>query len=660
LSPSRQGGGKSATNGKRATSGKGKGAAGGSPARSRADQGAKTPAGAALSPRDRYPAIADYAFISDCHSMALVNRNGSIDWCCMPRVDTASIFGRLLDWDRGGYCSVTPIEKDATAFQSYVEDTLVLSTTFRTEGGEAVVYDCLAMRRGGRLHPRRQLLRVIEGVRGRIDLRIEVCPRFDYGEVKPWIRRHGARAYSAIGGNDGVIVTSDAHLRPDLDEHSFTATVSVRSKDRVRLTVEFVDPASIEFGLPQLADANELDNRLEETIRWWRRWASQITLQGSHRSAVARSAIALKGLAFAPTGAIVAAATTSLPEAEGGERNWDYRFSWIRDSAFSVRSLADIGCTNEADGFRRFIQRSAAGSARDLQIMYGVGGERRLTEIVLPLDGWRGSRPVRIGNAASRQLQLDAYGTLLELVWRWHRRGDSPDDDYWRFIIDLVEVACDRWQESDRGIWEVRGEPQHFVHSKVMCWLALDRGLKLAEECIRKAPEARWQRVRDEIRKSVETKGYDSKRGVFVQAFGSSNLDAALLMLPIVGFIGYDDERMVRTVDAIRDELMHDGLVLRYRTEQTDDGLTGREGTFLACSFWLAEVLARQRRVEDGRKVFDRAASTSTELGLFSEEYDTEGDQMLGNFPQALTHLSHISAAVALSEQAGEVISRPY
>jgi GH15 family glucan-1,4-alpha-glucosidase len=290
--------------------------------------------------------------------------------------------------------------------------------------------------------------------------------------------------------------------------------------------------------------------------------------------------------------------------------------------------------------------------------MYGVGGERRLTEIELPLEGYRGSRPVRIGNAASRQLQLDAYGTLLELIWRWHRRGHSPDDDYWRFIIDLVEVACERWEEPDQGIWEVRGPAQHFVHSKVMCWVAVDRGLRLAEECLRKAPEARWRRVRTRIRNRIERDGYDKTRGIYVQAFGNRNLDAALLILPIVGYVEWDDPKMVRTTDAIRAALMHDGLVLRYQTDRTDDGLRGREGTFLPCSFWLAEVLARQDRFEDAREVFDRAASTSTELGLFSEEYDTVGDQMLGNFPQALTHLSHVSAAVALTANATQLHSR--
>lgn len=617
-------------------------------------------AAGARRPRGRYPPISDYAFISDCHSMALVSRSGSIDWCCMPRVDAASIFGRLLDWENGGWCSISPLDPHATAFQTYEDRTLVLTTTFRTEGGEARLYDCFAMHSGGRDAPHLQLLRVVKGMRGRIDLRIEVAPRFDYGEVKPWIRRLLARCHSAIGGDDGLLITCDAELEADLKEHLLSADISLRADDVVRLALEFVRPEKLEFGAPDPAEPKVLDERLEKTREWWRRWSSRINLNGPHQPAVLRSAIVLKGLTFAPTGAVAAAATTSLPETEGGERNWDYRYSWIRDSAFAVRTLADVGFDREADGFRRFVQRSAAGSARELQVMYGVGGERRLTEILLNLEGWRASRPVRIGNAASRQLQLDAYGMLLELAWRWHRRGNSPDDDYWRFILDLVDVVCERWQEPDQGIWEMRGPAQHFVHSKVMCWTALDRGIELATESLRQAPLRRWRRVRKQIREAVEEHGYDKKRGVFVQAFGSRNLDAALLVLGMVGFVDYEDGRMLRTADAIRHELVRDGLVLRYEVAKTDDGLSGEEGVFLPCSFWLAEVLARQRRIEEAREIFDRAAASSTELGLYSEEYDPHTGEMLGNFPQALTHLSHIAAAVALSELSGELASRPY
>ena len=608
-----------------------------------------------------YPPISDYAYISDCHSMALVSRSGSIDWCCMPRVDAASIFGRLLDWEKGGYCSVAPVDPEATSFQTYVGETLVLETTFRTDAGEARLFDCFAMHTGGRTRPHLQLIRILEGVRGRIDFSIEVVPRFDYGEVRPWIRRHSARVYSAIGGNDGIMIACDATLVPDRRAHQLRGKVAVNADERVHLSVSFVRPEDLEYQIPDVADSGELDARLEETLRWWRRWTKQINVDGTHRAGVVRSAIVLKGLTFAPTGAMAAAATTSLPEVLGGERNWDYRYSWIRDSALSVRSLTTIGAYDEADGFRRFIQRSAAGSAHDLQIMYGLGGERRLTEIVLDkLDGYRQSRPVRIGNAASQQFQLDAYGILIDLSWRWHRRGHSPDDDYWRFILDLVEVAAERWEEPDRGIWEMRGKPQHFVHSKVMCWAALDRGIGLAVECLRKAPLRRWRQVRKQIREAILSRGIDKSRGNFVQSFDSRQPDSSLLLLPTVGFVGYDDPAMIATADSVQAELQQDGLILRYRVEETDDGLTGEEGTFLACSFWLAEVLARQGRLDEARAIFDRACSTSSVLGLFAEEFDSGSEIMLGNFPQALTHLSHIAAAVAISRESGEMAGPEY
>jgi len=361
-----------------------------------------------------------------------------------------------------------------------------------------------------------------------------------------------------------------------------------------------------------------------------------------------RSATVLKALTQATTGAIAAAATTSLPEAPGGSRNWDYRASWVRDSVFALRSLAELGYTAEADGFRRFIQRSAAGSAEELQIMYGLGGERRLVELTLDdLEGYGGARPVRIGNAATRQHQHDAYGELLDLAWAWHRQGRSPDADTWRFLVELVNQAAERWTTPDRGIWELRGQALHLVHSKVMCWVALDRGLRLAAELGFPAPVGRWTRTRTAIRAAVERHGYDPGRGVFTQAFDRHELDAALLLLPSVGFLAWDEPRMLRTVDAIRRELEVDGLLLRYRAP---DGLEGTEGAFVACTFWLAECLARQGRTAEARAAFTRASATANDLGLFAEEFHAASGTLLGNFPQALTHLSHIAAAVALEE----------
>ncbi len=596
----------------------------------------------------RYPAIADYALISDCHSMALVGRTGSIDWCCMPRIDSPSCFGRILDWERGGYCSIAPVDAKQASFRSYMEGTLVLSTAVSSSGGEARVLDCFTIREGGRDQPYGQLLRVVEGIRGRVDFKLRLVPRFDYGEVRPWLRYHGQRLYTAIGGSHGLAISSDIELER-VGRHELGCGFSVRAQERVRLSIQFFAPHQLERDVPAVPEAAELDRRLEATIQWWQAWSSQVRVDGPFVPGIIRSAIVLKALSNAPTGAIAAAATTSLPETPGGARNWDYRFSWIRDSSFSVRSLADIGCVKEADGFRRFIERSAAGAADDLQIMYGVNGERRLTEITLPLDGYRGARPVRIGNAASGQLQLDAYGELLDLSWRWHLRGHSPDDDYWRFLVDLVDTAAARWKEPDRGMWEIRGQPQHFVHSKVMCWAAVDRGLKLADACMREAPVRRWTSVRRQIRAAIEGKGYDRKRRTFVQAFGSKALDASLLLLPSVGFVDYGDDRMVGTVAAIRNELEEDGLILRYQLKKTADGLEGKEGSFLACTFWLAECLAHQGDIEQAREVFDRVLATSNDLGLFAEEYDTTSREMLGNFPQGLSHLSHIAAALALS-----------
>ncbi|HEV8421378.1 MAG TPA: glycoside hydrolase family 15 protein [Actinomycetota bacterium] len=594
---------------------------------------------------DRYPPIADYALIGDCHSAALVSRTGSIDWCCMPRFDSGSVFGRLLDWDRGGHCTLSPRSGQSMTHRSYIDDTSVLVTTFRGPGGEARVFDCFTMRRGGARNPYQQLIRVIEGIRGRVNLDLVVAPRFDFGEVRPWIRQHGHRLYSAIGGNNALVVAGDPELTPT-KSHDLTASISIRAGERSRLSIQFVRPELLDSEEISEPSPEEIDRRLQQTIEWWRRWVSRVGINGPLGAPVKRSAIVLKCLTNAPTGAIMAAPTTSLPEVPGGSRNWDYRYSWVRDSSFTVRAFAELGCEAEADGFRRFIERSAAGSAEDLQILYGAGGERRLVELVLEEpEGYRGARPVRIGNAATGQLQLDAYGTLLDLAWRWHLRGHSPDDDYWRFLVDLVDSAALRWREPDRGIWEVRGPPKHFVHSKVMCWSALEAGLRLSRECSRRAPERKWRMARNEVRRAIESKGYDRKRGIFVRSFGSRDVDAALLLLPTVDFVDYEDDRMIRTVDVIMDKLMDDGLLRRYRAA---DGLKGEEGVFLPASFWLAECLAHQGRRDEAVEVFDRAVSTGNDLGLFSEEFDQSTGEMLGNFPQGLTHLSHISAAMAL------------
>jgi GH15 family glucan-1,4-alpha-glucosidase len=607
-----------------------------------------------VSAREAYPPIGDYALIGDCHAAALISRAASIDWCCLPRFDSGSAFARLLDAERGGHCSIWPVGRGGwDSSREYIGDTLVLATTFEGADGEARVIDCFTIDDRAGARDQRTLVRVIEGRRGSVELDLVVAPRFDYGEVRPWIRSHGGRLHSAIGGDDGLLVWCEAELS-EADAHELAGRATVGAGERVRLTLTYRAPELLDSEPLKEPDPEAIDGGIERTIRWWRRWAGTVSLGGRDEPAARRSALTLKALTYAPTGAVVAAPTTSLPEAIGAGRNWDYRYSWIRDSSFSSRAFAELGCHDEADAFRAFTVRSAAGHAGDLQVFYGVGGERRLTGVELDwLEGYRGSRPVRIGNQARGQLQLDAYGELVNLMWRWHRRGHSPSDDDWRFLLSLIDHAAERCGEPDQGIWEWPGEPEHFVHSKVLCWAALDRGIRLADECMRRAPTRRWKRIRDELRATIERRGYDSERGVFVQAYDRPELDAALLLLPTVEFVEWDDERMLRTVAAVREELdAGDGLLYRYRR---DDGLEGQEGAFLPCSFWLAECLARTGEPEEGRGVFDAAAAQANDLGLLSEEVEPSTGEPLGNFPQALTHLALIDAAVALREVGGEL-----
>ena len=604
--------------------------------------------------RDPYPPIGDYALIGDCHAAALVSRWGSIDWCCLPRFDSGSAFARLLDWERGGCCLIAPAGRGRwESWREYVEDTLVLVTTFDGDAGEVRLVDCFTIDERVGARGERRLLRVIEGRRGSVDLEVRVAPRFDYGEVRPWIRRHGKSVHSAIGGNDGLIVWCEAELEEDQD-HDLRGRATVGAGDRVRLTLSYKPPEEIDAQPPEEPEPGEVDRGLQETIRWWRRWAGTVRLGGRDGATARRSGITLKALTYSPTGAIVAAPTTSLPETVGGPRNWDYRYSWVRDSSFSSRAFAELGCEAEADAFRAFIVRSTAGHAEDLQVFYGVGGERRPPSQTLDsLAGYRRSSPVRIGNQARGQLQLDAYGEIVNLTWRWHRRGHSPSDDDWRFLVSLLDHAVEHCAKPDQGIWEWPGGPEHFVHSKVLCWAALDRGIRLADECMRRAPTRRWRKARDELRATIERRGYDSERGVFVQAYDRKELDAALLLLPTVEFVGWDDDRMLRTVAAIREELgAGEGLVYRYRR---DDGVEGQEGAFLCCSFWLVECLARGGDPDEARAVFDSASARANDLGLLSEEVDPDSGELLGNFPQALTHLAQIDAAVALEDVRSEL-----
>jgi GH15 family glucan-1,4-alpha-glucosidase len=594
----------------------------------------------------RPPSIADYALLGDGHTAALVSDEGSVDWCCLPRFDSGSVFGRVLDWDRGGYCQIRPTDAGVTSFRSYLEGTMVLATTFESPSGSAVVYDCFTMRAGGARNPHRQLLRVVEGTRGRMTLDVTISARFDYAGVKPWLRRRETQTHTAVGGNDALIVSGDVGLEI-IDLHDLHGTVDVEAGARARLSIVYAHPEDVDEDLPPVPGAEELDARLEETVAWWRAWVDKLRIPRIHASEIVRSALVLKALVHAPTGAVVAAPTTSFPEALDGGRNWDYRFSWIRDSQFTVRALTELGAGSEADGFRRFIERTTGGSADALQVLYGVGGERRIPELSTSLAGFHGVGPVRVGNAAAGQLQLDVYGYLMDQAWRWHERGRSPDDDYWRFLMGVVDAAIEGWEQPDCGIWEMRTKPQHFVHSKVMCWSAVQRGIDLAEACLRKAPLRRWRRAATQVREAIELHGIDRLRGVYVQAFGSDELDAACLLLPTFGYVSWTDPRMIATVDAIVDDLSEGGLIRRYRS---DDALGGAEGTFVACTFWLAECLAHQGRLPEARDAFERGAATANHLGLFAEEYDATQRLPLGNFPQGLSHLSHISAALALAD----------
>ena len=439
------------------------------------------------------------------------------------------------------------------------------------------------------------------------------------------------------------MVAADAPLEVRRD-HDLAGEIAVRAGERVRLVATYGDPHRLEEPIAGPLPS-ELDERLESTIAWWRDWAEQV--HPEHRDhRVVRSALTLRALVYEPTGAIIAAPTTSLPEAPRGVRNWDYRYSWARDSTFSVRALATLGCETEPDRFGRFIMRSAAGHAADMQVAYGVGGERRIDASELPLRGYRGARPVRVGNGAIRQVQHDEVGEIIGLAWRRAQQGRPPDDDEWRFLATIADMAARVWREPDRGFWEYPGEPRRFVHSTAACWSALHRARELAAAMRRRAP-ARWRREQDAAFEAVLEEGYDEGRGTFVQAFGHRALDATSLLLPVTGIIAWDDPRMVSTTDVLRERLGDRGFLRRY---DGDDGLPGREGAFLACSFWLVECLARQGRAREAHQVYERALEAATPLGLFSEELNARSGEPLGNFPQGLTHLAHIAAALSMRD----------
>lgn len=611
--------------------------------------------------------IRDLGLIGDRHTAALVSRSGGIEWLCLPRFDSGACFARLLGDDEAGFCRVGPAGGGEATARSYLGETMVLQSEFGScRGGSAHLTDFMVT---PDLTGHRTLIRLLEGIEGEFEYEIEVRARFDYGAVRPWLREQAPGVFSLVGGNDGLVVWSDAGLAAAGD-HDLVARGSLAAGETTCLTLTYWDPADLDEGAPERIAGRDEDAKalLRETAEWWRQAATQWQGDGPDAERVKRSAVVLRALTYQPSGAMIAAPTTSLPEVAGGGRNWDYRYSWVRDSVLAVRALAEVGLDAEARGFRRFIERSAAGHADELQILFGVGGERRMVEIeVAELDGYEGSRPVRVGNAAHSQIQLDAYGQILDQAWHWMRRGERPDPDYWPFLQGLIEAAAEHWRDPDCGIWEWRDRPRHFVHSKVLCWAALGRGIEIAEAVDADVPLSKWRATAGEIRRAVEREGFDRERGVFLQAFGEPDLDAAVLRLPTVGFIEWTDPRMVSTAEVIGRELDDGGLLRRY---SAGDGLEGREGTFLPCTYWLASCLAHQGRREQARELFDRANACANDLGLLSEEFapgggpaegsaranhggDGEGvgaGEMLGNFPQALSHLSQIETALAIEQ----------
>jgi GH15 family glucan-1,4-alpha-glucosidase len=596
---------------------------------------------------DRYQPISSYALIGDCHSTALVDADGSIDWACLRRFDGEAVFCRLLDATKGGSFDLHPAGP-AESHRAYVEDTNVLQTTFETSTGRARVLDCFAMREGGGHRPYQQLLRVVEGIEGTVAFEVLIEPRFDYGSLAPWLRHHSQEGvYSAVGGDDALVVAANCPLVIEREEARLRGSFLVRAGQRCR--VSLVASMAHEAVLKRVPD-EMVDRRLRQTIAWWRHWVARGQYWPKYREHVVRSALVLKALTCAPTGAVIAATTTSLPEVIGGRRNWDCRYTWIRDATLTLSALLAVGHEDVARGFKLFIERTTAGRAADLQIMYRCYGERRLSELTLPqLEGYRGSRPVRVGNAAADQRQLDVFGELLD-IWHVSDLTDEPvSEDVWRFLRGLVEAARALWKQPDQGLWEMRGPPRHFVHSKVMCWVALDRGIALAERHALPCDIDGWRAARDELRNEIERRGVDQERGCFVQAFDSKELDASLLLLPMVGFVDPNDPRMRATVAHLEQELGVDGLLLRRYRANLDDGLSGEEAYFLMTSFWLVEVLAMQGRLDEAEDRFKRLLALGNDVRLFAEEYHPSVGH-LGNFPQEFTHVAIIGAAQQLAD----------
>ncbi|MGW5264071.1 glycoside hydrolase family 15 protein [Microbispora sp. NPDC004025] len=581
--------------------------------------------------------IEDYALVGDMQSAALIGRNGSVDWLCLPRFDSPSCFTRLLGDESNGFWRLAPVGQEQATRRAYVEDTLILETFWETPTGAVKVIDFMPPR-----HANPDLVRVVEGLSGTVEMTTEIRIRFDYGRIVPWVRRTGGHLH-AVGGPDSVWIHSPVHLRGGDYRHE--ATFTVAAGERVPFVFTWHPSHQPE---PERIDPLE---QLTETRLLWEEWVSRCGYRGPWRDAVIRSLITLKALTYSPTGGIVAAPTTSLPEHLGGVRNWDYRYCWLRDAAMTLDALTSSGYVEEADAWRSWLLRAIAGRPEDVQVLYGVAGERRLPEMTLDwLPGYENSAPVRIGNGAATQLQLDIYGEFVDALYQARKQGMGPDDHAWALVTKIMEFFEHNWDQPDEGLWEVRGPRRHFVHSKVMAWVAADRMVRVIEELGRRGDVERWRALRDRIHAEVCDKGYDPERNTFTQSYGSRELDAALLQIPIVGFLPPDDPRVTGTITAIERELMTDGFVLRYPIAQDNpvDGLPGGEGAFLACSFWLAEARALTGRHDDAVHLFEHLIDLTNDVGLLAEEYDPKTGRQLGNFPQAFTHIHLIRTALAL------------
>ena len=598
--------------------------------------------------------IADLGLLSDCNTAALASRDGTIEWLCLPRFDSSSVFGRILD-PEAGHWTIGPVGEFETR-RRYLPSTLVLETIFTTEAGSARLVEALVFAEGQRGHELgldapHELLRLVEGIDGVVEFVLELAPRPEYGLVRPLIRatEDGARTY---GGPNQVLFRAGVPVA--VDAGSVGARFEVAAGGQIGFSVRW---APLVRSPEQPVAPADVAARIEDTAETWRSWEAEHSLyDGAHRELVQLSSRVLQGLTYRPTGAIVAAPTTSLPETVGGERNWDYRYAWIRDASLTLQALYIGACPDEASEFVSFMTSAAGGGAgaKDpLQIMYGIGGEHDLSERELPhLRGWRDSAPVRVGNAAWSQTQLDVYGELLDALHLYHEQLGELHPEIQGFVADLADTAARRWAEADAGMWEMRGEPRHHLSSKVFCWVALDRAVKLAPHLGDHARPDAWAAARDEIREAVLTRGWSEEKQAYAQSFDSDDLDAAELLMPLVGFLPATDPRMRSTIEAIASELTQEGLVLRYLNEEgvNADGLTGEEGSFVICSFWLVSCLAQAGELERAEELFGRLTGYANDLGLLAEEIDAEHGELLGNFPQAFSHVGLITAAWELDQ----------